>query len=165
MARFGRLGLVVAFAATLLVHPQSAAAASGCSSVSGRARYVVCVDISSQTATLRRVTNGRVGSTVIGPYMITSSRVVTSTNDSITRQGHFLAYGAQRITYKKRLEFFIEFYNGQGLHAYPYVGPGYDSHGCVREQYWAAQALWNRVVAGSEGNLVSARRLEVHIYP
>lgn len=165
MKRIGRFVVATVMAtATLLPLTREASAAYGCSSVSGRAKYILCVDVSSQTASLRRVISGKVGTIVLGPYGVTTSRRISDSTDSITRQGHFLAYNPMRYS-TTGLEYFIRFYNGQGFHAYPRVGPGYDSHGCVRQTYWMAKMLWNKVVAGSEGNLVSAGRVEVHIYP
>ncbi len=165
MRRIGQFLLVLVMAtATLLPSAPASAASGGCSSVSGRAKYIVCVDVSSQRAWLRRVTSGVVGTTVIGPYTVTTSRYDSGVGDSLTRQGHFVAYNAMRYSITG-LEYFIRFYNGQGLHAYPYVGAGYDSHGCVRQTYWVARELYRRLVTGSEGNLVAAGRVEVHIYP
>ncbi len=165
MKRIGRIILISMLCVLGLgVNANSASAKGGCSSWSGRARYIICIDISSQTGSLRRVSNGSVGSIILGPYTVTTSRVDTGAHDSITKMGHFIPYQTMRYSYSG-LEYFIRFYGGQGLHAYPHVGGWYDSHGCVRQYYWVAKSLWKRLVTGSEGNLVAQGRVEIHIYP
>ncbi len=74
MRRIGQFLLVLVMAtATLLPSAPASAASGGCSSVSGRAKYIVCVDVSSQRAWLRRVTSGVVGTTVtLGANVLTA---------------------------------------------------------------------------------------------
>ena len=145
-----------------------AAPTTGCSPYYSSTKYVICVDVSAQVGSVRSAMNGVIGPKVIQTFVVTTSRVDSGKGDSLTQQGHFVVYGYQEET-KSGLKYYLQFgldeQSNQGMHYYPYVGPGYDSHGCVRETKNTAEAVWNLLVAGPNGNLVKAGKVEIHIYP
>ncbi len=160
--------MIAAVAAFGLVRPASAAS-SDCKVYNKKTLYVICVDVSAQKGSVRSAKNGKIGDKVISTFTVSTSRVDSDgpkkNGDTITRQGQFLAYNAQEYT-SEGLQHYIQFGPGeQGVHYYPNVGPKYDSHGCVRVGREASDAMWKLLVSGDQGNLVTAGRVEVHIYP
>lgn len=163
------LGAILSFASggTASAAPQK----TDCRAYNKATLYVVCVDISAQLGSIRSASNGVIGPKVVQTFVVTTSRVdddgPNERGDTITGQGQFVAHSPQAKT-GDGLKNFIGFGpGGQGIHSYKSseVGPGNDSHGCVRVYSDVSAQVRKLLVTGKQGNLVDVGLVEFHIYP
>lgn len=122
-----------------------ALASSACPKRATAGKYVLCVR-TSKTQTEWLYVYDRAGSLARKMEATTSQRD-DGAGDSLTCKGRRQLWAFQRET-SSGLENYFGFgtrqaCQNQGIHAYPYVGRQYDSHGCVRirrdDSVWLAE--------------------------
>ncbi len=122
----------------------------GCPVVNRATERVICVDRHARTGTVFAAEDGKLGAKLYGPFELTPSLVDSDgpfnsdggIDDTVTVTRSWKMHDCQR-TSSTGLQYYCEFYRGQGIHYYPYVGPNYDSSGCLRVKMTTAVWLWN----------------------
>lgn len=148
-------------------HPAGAVPQAAQCATSGR-DLVICVDTSTQTATVLQR-----GAVVLDMGTVTTSRIDTDcptprrqyincggVGDHITPFGRWLVSCTDDLTgtspdrcnpVSPGLAYLVQFPNATAwntsLHRYNEVGAAFDSHGCVRETWWAAPRVFALVTS------------------